>query len=135
MAIMDWNLSLDIGVDEMNGEHQRLLRAMNHLHDLYIQQAPFRLQKDALDMLKNATVEHFRSEEEYMRNIGWESADTHRYIHQSLLESFGKHYNEAVSKEVLHDEFFEFLRFWLAAHIQGIDAKYGMFVKSGKKSA
>ena len=132
---MDWNKSLDIGVEEMNHEHQGLLAAMNQLHDLYTQKVPFRVQKDALDILKNATVEHFRSEEEYMKEIGWDKADTHKFIHQSLLDSFGKHYEEAVSKNEMQEEFFEFLRFWLAAHIQGIDAKYGVHANSGKKSA
>jgi hemerythrin len=62
-----------------------------------------------------------------MEKIGWESVDVHKYIHKSLLETFTKHYQNFLDQGQLTMEFFEFLRLWLAAHIQGIDKKYGDF--------
>jgi hemerythrin-like metal-binding protein len=127
MPLMEWDNKLDIGVGEMNEEHQGLLKYMNSLYDAWESKSPVADQKILLDLLKDATIEHFRSEEAYMEKIGWESVDVHKYIHKSLLETFTKHYQNFLDQGQLTMEFFEFLRLWLAAHIQGIDKKYGDF--------
>jgi hemerythrin-like metal-binding protein len=133
MPLMNWDNKLDIGVDEMNEEHQGLLKCMNDLYDAWESKSPVANQKVLLDKLKDATIEHFSHEEAYMEKIGWEAVDVHRYIHKSLLETFTKHYQSFLDQRELTMEFFEFLRLWLAAHIQGIDKKYGDF--EVKKSA
>lgn len=127
MSLMNWNEKLDVGVHEMNDEHKGLLDLMNKLYDISKQKAPFSSQLQVLNDLKNATVQHFEHEEAYMEKIGWESASSHKYIHKGLLESFSKHYDEAQKNSKIPEEFFDFLKFWLAAHIQGIDKKYGDF--------
>jgi hemerythrin-like metal-binding protein len=134
MPLMNWDNKLDIGVHEMNHEHQGLLKCMNELYDAWESKVPVATQKILLDQLKEATIQHFQSEEAYMEKIGWEGLDVHRYIHKSLLETFSKHYQNFLEKGELSMDFFEFLRLWLAAHIQGIDKKYGEF-GAAKKSA
>ena len=134
MILMKWNESLDVGVHEMNDEHKGLLEYMNLLFDLHQAKASSAEQKEVLDKLKDATVEHFRHEEVYMEKIGWENLASHRYIHQTLLENFTKHYSKFCEEGKFSDEFFHFLKFWLSAHIQGIDKKYGDFAKAKKAS-
>jgi hemerythrin len=53
---------------------------------------------------------------------------------QTLLENFSKHYESFNQNGKLTDDFFHFLKFWLSAHIQGIDKKYGE-AKVVKKNA
>ncbi len=134
MGIMNWNENLDIGVNDMNNEHKNLLDYMNKLFDEYSAKASYEVQLGTLDKLKNATVEHFEHEEKYMEKIGWDQLATHKHIHKSLLETFGRHYGKFVETRALNDEFFHFLKFWLSAHIQGIDKKYGEFAKTAKKA-
>lgn len=135
MSLMNWNDALDIGVHEMNVEHKILLDFMNKLFQLHNAKASFEDQKSVLNELKSATVTHFNHEEAYMEKIGWEGLPQHKYIHQTLIENFTKHYDKFMTVGHLSDEFFHFLKFWLSAHIQGIDKKYGEFANTKKKAS
>ena len=135
MELMKWSEALDVGVHEMNDEHKGLLGYMNQLFDLHSSKASTVDQKKVLDQLKAATVLHFQHEEEYMEKLGWEGLPSHRYIHKTLLENFSKHYENFSTEGQLTDEFFHFLKFWLSAHIQGIDKKYGDYSKEKKKAS
>lgn len=135
MGIMQWNENLDIGVNQMNDEHKILLDHMNNLYDHHNAKASFEAQKVILDKLKDATIQHFDHEEKYMEKIGWEQLPQHQYIHKNLLETFGRHYQKFVESRSLSDDFFHFLKFWLSAHIQGIDKKYADFAKVNKKAS
>ena len=59
MSLLKWSAQLDIGVSEMNHQHQDLLDLMNNLHDAYEAKQSFDAQKVCFLKLKTATVEHF----------------------------------------------------------------------------
>jgi hemerythrin len=132
MSLLNWSAQLDIGVAEMNHQHQDLLDLMNGLHDAYEARRDFDAQKICFLKLKMATVEHFEKEEQYMNKIQWPKLATHKVIHQMLLAEFGKHEKIFMEKRELTDDFFRFLKFWLSSHIQGIDMEYGQSVKQKK---
>ncbi|MFZ4713133.1 MAG: bacteriohemerythrin [Bacteriovoracaceae bacterium] len=125
MSLMDWNEKLDIGVEEMNCEHKMLLQIMNKLYDDFLGSASYDVLKENLDLLKEKTIEHFQHEEAYMEKINFEGLPGHKFIHKSLLEKFLVFYQEFVTLKKLSEDFFQFLKIWLSAHIQGIDCKYG----------
>ena len=59
-----------------------------------------------------------------MESIGFDGLRTHRVIHTNLLKRLDGHRAEVVARGTASDELFDFLRFWLASHICGIDTKY-----------
>lgn len=131
MPIMLWDDSLDIGVAEMNREHQGLLDLMNALYDASQAGKTGPEVLDLLKKLETATVEHFRDEEAYMDKIGFPGAPGHKLIHKDLLEKFGTHASAIrASHGQVNEDFFKFLRFWLSAHIRGIDIKYGQMSRA-----
>lgn len=132
MKLMEWSDALDIGVRDMNNEHKGLLDYMNKLFEMQNANAKPAEMKMILDKLKRATIDHFQHEEAYMEKIGWSSCATHKLIHKNLLDSLGAHYAKFETEGKLTEEFFRFLKFWLGAHIQGIDKKYGDFANSTK---
>lgn len=81
-------------------------------------------------------VEHFDNEEAYMESIGWQGLKNHQGIHKDLLAKAGGHVEAFKNSgtDVLPEEFFQFLKFWLVSHIQGIDMKYGAFANSPEAS-
>jgi len=125
MSLLSWSSLLDIGVPEMNHQHQDLLELMNKLHDCFEAKKSFEEQKICFLKLKLATIEHFENEEAYMEKINWNKLATHKIIHQRLLQEFCKHEESFIEKQTLTDDFFRFLQFWLSSHIQGIDMEYG----------
>jgi len=131
MPIMTWDDSLDVGVAQMNREHQGLLDLMNALYDRAKAGESGPEMIALLDRLATATVEHFAHEEAHMDHIGHAGAEAHKRIHKDLLDKFQRH-SEAIKARngVIEESFFNFMRFWLSAHIRGIDMKYAEKAKS-----
>jgi hemerythrin len=111
----------------MNDQHQVLLKMMNKLYDGTADGMQRIEALDRLGKLFNYTVKHFKEEEEYMESIGFEGLKSHKLIHVNLLERLGvlaEGFKNSTD-EKLSADFFNFLKFWLSAHIKGIDMKYG----------
>ncbi len=126
MAIMQWNEKLDVGVDEMNDEHRAMLDWMNKLHDRVTAGASKAEVVMLAQQLHATARRHFRSEEAYMASIGFPGLRTHKNIHDTLLETLGEHVRSISAGDgKVRPDFFIFLKVWLTAHIQGVDAKYG----------
>ncbi len=71
------------------------------------------------------TQRHFTDEEAYMARIHYAGLESHQKLHQKLLDKVTQHVAAFEASGHLSEAFFSFLAFWLSAHIQGIDAKYG----------
>lgn len=135
MSLMKWGSELDIGVEDMNHQHMHLLDLMNDLHNKWENKQTKFIISEALEKLKLATIAHFKEEEAYQEKIGWQKRDTHKLIHQRLLDKFNTLELEFKNTGLLGEPFFNFLRFWLSSHIQGIDKEYGHYSQETKKSA
>ena len=129
MTVMVWDDSLDVGVEAMNSEHKGLLDLMNALHDAASSGVDASRTIQLLDRLERATVDHFAHEERHMERIGFPEIERHKLIHADLLSKFAGHAALIRETREVPDTFFDFLRYWLSAHIKGIDVKYGRFEK------
>ena len=132
MAFFEWSNKLDVGVAEMNQEHKQLIHLMNTLHQQKSEGASFDQLSQSLSALGAYTQKHFADEEAYMSKIQMPNLETHKIIHKNLLEKFTTHVNQFKQSKVLPPEFFDFLTFWLNAHIQGIDSGYGQHAQKLK---
>lgn len=132
MAFFEWNEKLDLGVKDMNGEHQKLIDLMNHLYDLNHANASKAEVGGAVKALADWTITHFEHEEAFMESIDYPELKTHRLIHENLLAQLKEHMEayEAGSNNQLDEKFFLFLKVWLTGHIMGIDMKYGKFANA-----
>jgi hemerythrin-like metal-binding protein len=126
MPLMNWDDSLDVGVPQMNAEHQEILTAMNKIFDAHSNGESGPRMNSLIARLGEICVRHFKDEEAFMRACAFPDLALHARIHAKLLNDFGAH---AVSIEAAGGrptaEFFNFLKLWLSAHIRGIDKKYG----------
>jgi hemerythrin-like metal-binding protein len=125
MPIMLWDDTLDLGVEPMNDEHKQILDVMNRIYDARAQGREGAAVDLLVAELGRVCTRHFADEEAYMARIGYPGLETHKRLHQQLLERVRQH-AEAIKAAGGRptDEFFEFLRFWLTSHIKGIDTKY-----------
>ena len=127
MSFFDWSDRLDIKVESMNREHRHLLEIMNRLFDANEQKADKSALKTLVKELGDYTVKHFADEEAYLASISFPDIEKHKFIHKDLLTKFGGHVANFEKAGTLDAGFFDFLKMWLNAHIQGIDMKYGEF--------
>lgn len=124
MPYFEWTTQLDVGVDAMNDQHQRLIDIMNLLHQRVADKAPRDEIAGLVKSLADYTVRHFRAEESYMESLSYAGLARHRRIHEELLATLADHRRAFEQGATLGDEFFAFLKLWLSAHIKGIDKKY-----------
>lgn len=124
MPIMNWDQSLDIGVDAMNREHKQLLDVMNRIYDARDKGGPG--VNSYVKELGALCVKHFKGEEAFMESIGFPDLESHKRVHARLLARYGE-FAEAIEKNggKPGEDFFQFLRLWLASHIKCIDIRYG----------
>ena len=136
MPIMEWTPALDVGVNEMNDEHKTILSLMNKLYDENEKGASKDQLKKTIQELGAFTMKHFADEEAYQASINYPDLTTHKALHANLLKKFGA-FQEGFDKGPgkVAPEFFNFLKFWLSSHIQGIDKKYGDHAKTVKKAS
>jgi hemerythrin-like metal-binding protein len=119
-----WNDRLDIGIRDMNDEHKKLIGIMAKLEVSWKKREDFATIKGLLDELVTYTSVHFEDEEAFFDDFNYSDAMTHKDIHRSLLGKLDSHVNQIMSTGFIEESFFEFLRTWLSAHIQGVDTKY-----------
>ena len=89
-----------------------------------------------VEQLQDVTIRHFREEEQFLERIEYPELALHKEIHKTLLEKLDK--GVAIIKKnngAIHQKFFNFLQYWLTAHIKGIDMKYASFSRIHKNSA
>ena len=131
MPIMNWDQTLDIGVEAMNKEHREILDAMNRIFDAHAAGQHGPAINHLVARLGDVTTRHFADEEAYMAKVGYPGLGSHKLIHVKLLQDFGTHAAaiKAAGGQV-NPDFFSFLRRWLVAHIKGIDIKYATHAKA-----
>ena len=132
-TFFQWDPSVySVSVDKMDREHEVLIEIMNRLHARYSAGAATAELSGIVQELVDYTVLHFEHEEAHMESVGYPGLGSHKLIHKDLLEKFGKHVDAFRTSGALTEDFFLFLRRWLAAHIKGIDRKYGEHGKLAK---
>ena len=126
-----WKDSYDLGVHDMNEEHKVLISIMNKLFRYWEEGKEFEVLRDTIDELGSYTLKHFEDEERYMESLDYPDLKVHKIIHQDLLKKFKKYQEEFQTSGEISEKFFDFLKLWLSAHIQGIDMKYARHSKEG----
>jgi hemerythrin-like metal-binding protein len=131
MSFFEWDASLDIGVDEMNRQHQILIGLMDVLHQKNTQGVSRQELLQSAQELVNYVIKHFKDEENYMETICFPNLETHKKLHENLLTDLARFVEEfkKSTDAKISGEFTIFLKFWLSTHIRGVDTKYGVYAK------
>ena len=136
MPIMNWDNSLSVGIDKIDDDHAEILNWMNEVYDLHARGAPGKDIIHAVEQLYFVTEVHFREEEEFFDSFAFPEAELHKTMHKTLLEKLHKGLTIIRKNNGAIDQrFFNFLRYWLSAHIKGIDIKYANYSRTGSVNA
>lgn len=131
VSFLSFDDSYRLGHEEIDGQHQKLVNAINHLYDAMMAgQAAAEMGK-VLGFLRAYTVKHFEFEEALMEESGYPGYESHRAIHDELTEQvvdLERRYlagNTAISLSL-----FNFLKEWLVSHIADEDRRLVEFLNS-----
>jgi hemerythrin len=122
--LMEWNEQLDIGLDEINRQHQTLLHLINELYYLLKHNSGLSSIKRVVQGLIDYTANHFKYEETLFAQIGYEQTQDHIDKHAQLVDEVLAFQKRVERGEDIGEELMSFLKNWLSQHIMREDRAY-----------
>ena len=125
----EWKDEYVLGIEEIDKQHRHLIDIANQVLDIMKDQ--WRTDKynqilEVLGELKEYTVYHFKSEEEYMTKIGYKKRFSHAIEHSAFIEKLNavdlSEIDESQDKYL--DELLGFITDWVVNHIMTTDRLY-----------
>ncbi len=133
MALMNWDNTLSVSVNEIDGQHQKLVKLINDLHDAMLKRRTKEILDDILVGLMDYTKTHFSTEEKYFDQFSYLGSSGHKQEHKQFVEKvldFKKGFDEG--NMMLSMDVMNFLKDWLVTHIKATDKKYSkLFNENG----
>lgn len=129
MALLEWNDTFSVNVNQIDEEHKKLVELTNKLHDAMRSGQGKMVVGEVLDELVEYTKTHFTHEEALMEKAGYPGLASHKLVHNRLVNQVNdlKTQNET-GKLSLSMEVMKFLKEWLVDHIQGTDKNYSSYL-------
>lgn len=135
MALMKWDATFSVGVEEVDEQHKKLFMLINLVFDAMKAGKGAEVLKLTIDELIDYTHTHFSYEEKYFSKFNYEHTKEHKLEHKKFIDKitdFQKEYESGTA--LLSTEILNFLKDWLTTHIKVIDKKYtACFNKNGLK--
>ncbi len=129
MALIDWDDSLQLDIDEIDRQHKRLISLINGLHDAMRNRQADKALGGILISLINYTEVHFSTEEKYFAAFGYPETNSHKQEHKEFvvkISGFERDFREG--KMMLSIDVMKFLKNWLTNHIKKSDKAYAPFL-------
>lgn len=124
-----WLSEYSIGYEKIDLQHQRLFKLANDVYQCVCDQGNAELVEFALTTLIDYTVEHFKDEEQLMKENQYPDIASHRAAHKHLIEQVRELQQAMQAGElILMEEFLVFLQDWLVEHILIEDRAVGKFI-------
>lgn len=121
MPFAQWDESLSIGAEPIDGQHQWLFTILNrlatHIGSPDEEKAVVRC---LVDMERYALI-HFAAEEAFMREVGYDGLEKHRTVHQGFARSVESYREALINGDIAALDMAGYLRDWLINHVRGAD--------------
>ena len=128
--LVTWTDALDVGMDDINLQHQRLIGLINELYRIMQLNYGLGAIKRVIQGLVSYTANHFAYEEMLFDRYGYGDSDNHKIKHRKLVEQVLSFQSRVNRGEDVADELMSFLKEWLVNHIQRSDKAYSSFLLS-----
>jgi hemerythrin-like metal-binding protein len=136
MPLITWNDALSVKVVEIDAQHRRLVELVNQLHEAMSQGKGREVMGQVLAGLLEYTRTHFTSEERIMIAEAYPGYQQQKAAHEALLQQVVDLRTKFLEGEaVMTMEVMKFLKAWLTDHMQGMDARFGVYLNSRTTTA
>lgn len=127
---LKWNSDFELGIDEADRQHKKLVMMMNDVHILSANNRSGEAIAQALDSLIQYTEVHFEWEEKLFDGYAYPDSEKHKKAHQALINELRQHQKniEVGSLEEVDKEL-DALNDWLVNHIEHSDKDYAKHIK------
>lgn len=134
--MLKWQHAYDLGIEEADRQHKKLIMMMNDVHILSANQRSGEAIAQALDSLIQFTEVHFEWEEKLFDSYEYPESSQHKAAHRQLVMDLRQHQKniQLGSLEEVDNEL-NALNDWLIKHIEYSDQDYAKHIKQHKRSA
>lgn len=130
MVFMPWTNELEIGIAEIDEQHQWLVDLTNQLHTTMSQSEQNRERiGEVLEQLIDYTMNHFIVEEELFARLGYPETEAHKKQHDAFCKRVMGLLERHDSGETVGAEALDLLKNWLINHITKVDKAYVEFFR------
>jgi len=133
MPIAVWSSRYETGIALVDAQHQGLFEAVNQLADSFKEGQARNQVVACLDFLVAYTVEHFQTEERFMREDAYPGLAAHADEHAQLMRQVQELQARFVAGQPVTMDVTIFLAEWLTTHISGADMRYAEFVREQQR--
>ncbi|MBI5108302.1 MAG: bacteriohemerythrin [Rhodocyclales bacterium] len=126
---LKWTADLSIGIDIIDGQHQRIVTYINQLNEAR-QTHDKKLVGKVLEGLSDYTLSHFSFEEDVMAAARFSGAAEHRRGHERFARQLAEYGHRYALGEEVASEVLDTLNKWLLNHIKREDRDYMDAVKA-----
>ncbi len=128
-VMITWRDDFLLGIEHIDKQHQQLFRIATDIHELIKNELitdKYDQILKLLGQLKEYTIFHFTSEEEYMMSIGYRKLLSHKVEHSDFIEKIN---NVDLNKiDMDHEQYLieilDFVVKWISDHILLTDRAY-----------
>ncbi|MGL1933955.1 MAG: bacteriohemerythrin [Fibrobacterales bacterium] len=127
-ALIRWEDSLSVGVDEFDSDHQVLIGMINDLNLAMSEGKSKEVLGKIIDGLIDYTEYHFGNEERNFKKFNFPGAEFHITQHKAFVDKIAAFRDDvAEGRAMVSKDIMAFLKDWLIKHIMGVDRQYTKF--------
>ena len=126
ISLIGWKDDYKLGVQLIDDQHKKLFEICGRAYDLlknevYIDK--YDRIVEIIEELKQYALYHFKSEEEYMKSIGYKKLLSHKVFHDDFLEKIKSFDLEKIdeNQDQAIIEILDFVVNWIDKHILTVD--------------
>ncbi|SET71468.1 hemerythrin [Natronincola peptidivorans] len=134
--MIKWDEKFSCGIEVFDKQHQKLFEMIQQLHEEILKHKDnlydnYDTINSIIAELKGYTLEHFKEEEEKMRQYGYSELLHHRVEHKKFIDKV----QQLTKKDIDVDqigitiEIVDFIASWIGNHILKTDMKYSEFLR------
>jgi hemerythrin len=128
---MTWSKELELGIEVIDRQHERIVNYINDLEAASHLPAADR-SSGVLAVIENAieyTESHFSYEEAMLEEVGYPFLKAHNKLHELFIRRMNGYKQRFIEGEEVEGELRVTLARWLVNHIKSEDADYAKYVK------
>lgn len=126
MPIIEWNVSLLLGIPEVDKHHQRLVQLLNEAYDSFREEQA--IPSSVIEEVIDAATDNFARQEGMMAEASYPRLAEHRNEHQVFLRRIRELQKTQKENRNFSIELLWFLCNWVSHHIRETDAELGRFL-------
>ena len=131
MAFLDWSDSYNVGIDQIDRQHKKIVSFLNELYAAMQDGKGNDVLGKVLSDLVVYTKTHFATEEKLMERHNYPDFQNHKNVHEKMAAKvldLNQQFRDGVVTSPI--QITNFLKKWLTSHINDTDKKYGPYLAS-----